>query len=220
MGIYAEDLAAGKQYAYQADELFPTASVFKVAVMIELFQRAERIELLLDDRRTIAKGISHHGTGKLKGQDGDPERTLLEYCRLMIAESDNVATDTLMETLSPAAVTATLRKLGFPKTNVAGNCTEMHYQMAGIDSRVGSPRHDELLLTRARTGNLIEAGFADSSPAGNVTTPEGDGDNPQEDPCRRDRQPRGIRANARYPQANFESQYHPQVSSARDGSGP
>ena len=55
VGIYAEDLSGSKQYAYQADDLFPTASVFKVAVMIELFQRAERIELLLDDRRPIAK---------------------------------------------------------------------------------------------------------------------------------------------------------------------
>ena len=171
VGIYAEDLSGSKQYAYQADDLFPTASVFKVAVMIELFQRAERIELLLDDRRPIAKGISHHGTGKLKEGVDQPDSTLLEYCRLMIAESDNVATDTLMKMLPPAAVTATLRELGFPKTHVAGNCTEMHYQMAGIDSRVGSPKLDQILLDRARAGSLVEAGFADSSIASNVTTP-------------------------------------------------
>ena len=171
VGIYAEDLAGGKQYAYQADDIFPTASVFKVAVMIELFQRAERIELLLDERRPIPKGISHHGSGKLKDSSGSSELTLLDYCRLMIAESDNIATDTLMETLQPSSVTATLRELGFSKTHVAGNCTEMHYQMAGIDSRVGSPKHDELLLARARAGNLVEAGFADGSASGNVTTP-------------------------------------------------
>ena len=171
VGVYAEDLAGGKQYTYQADEIFPTASVFKVAVMIELFQRAERIELLLDESHPVPKGISHHGTGKLKDSNGSSEWTLLDYCRLMIAESDNVATDTLMETLQPYSVTATLRELGFSKTHVAGNCTEMHYQMAGIDSRVGSPKHDELLLARARAGQLVEAGFADGSPTGNVTTP-------------------------------------------------
>ena len=171
VGIYAEDLSGTKQFAYQADDLFPTASVFKVAVMIELFQRAERIELLLDDRRPIAKGISHHGTGKLKEGTDQPDLTLLEYCRLMVAESDNVATDTLMEMLPPSAVTATLRELGFEKTHVAGNCTEMHYQMAGIDSRVGSPKLDQILLDRARAGNLVEGGFADSSIDGNVTTP-------------------------------------------------
>ena len=173
VGIYAEDLSGSKQYAYQANDLFPTASVFKVAVMIELFRRAERIELLLDDRRPIPKGISHHGTGNLKEGVGvdQPDLTLIEYCRLMIVESDNVATDTLMKMLPPSAVTATLRGLGFPKTHVAGNCTEMHYQMAGIDSRIGSPKLDQILLDRARAGNLVEAGFADSSSDGNVTTP-------------------------------------------------
>ena len=171
VGIYAEDLNSGRIYGRNEDDLFPTASVFKVPVMIEFFRRVESIELLSDQTQEWAHGISRHGSGVLKERELPDPLPLLELCRLMIAHSDNVATDTLMQVVSAASVSATMDELGFPNTHVAGNCTEMHYHMADIDSRIGSPALDELLLRRAQSGNLVEAGFASASPDGNVTTP-------------------------------------------------
>ena len=171
VGVYAEDTITGRTYGLRENTIFPTASVFKVPVMIEFFRRVENIELLLDETREVGRGVSRHGTGVLKDREPGARLPLLELCRLMIARSDNVATDTLMQTISPASVSTTMDNLGYPNTHVGGNCTEMHYRMAGIDSRIGSPRLDAVLLGRARSGNLIEAGFASASPDANVTTP-------------------------------------------------
>lgn len=173
VGIYAKDLNSQKVYAYHADDLFATASVFKVPLMIELFRRAEAGELRLNERRKVPiAGISRHGTGVLKSLQDQPELTLLDYCRLMVIFSDNVATDTLMEVIDPASITATMNRLGFPHTRVAGNCTVMHYRMFGIDSPLGSAENDELLVARIKAGKrIVGAGFADRSLNGNVTTP-------------------------------------------------
>ena len=108
VGIYAEDLDSGRVYGRNEDHLFPTASVFKVPVMIEFFRRVESVELLTDQTQEWAGGISRHGSGVLKEREHPGPLPLLELCRLMIAHSDNIATDTLMQVVSAASVSATM----------------------------------------------------------------------------------------------------------------
>ena len=62
-GFYAEDLASGAAAAVNAGRRFPTASVCKVPVMVELFRQAAAGELSLSDRRRLAGPISTHGSG-------------------------------------------------------------------------------------------------------------------------------------------------------------
>ena len=172
VGIYAKHLSSGWTYRHNADELFCTASVFKVPVMVDLFRRAEEDNLDLRAKRKVSAAVSRHGTGVLKYLEDDPELSLLDYCRLMIIYSDNIATDTLMEIADPPAVTRTMERLGLTKTRVSGNVTKMHYGLVGVDSSVGSANLDEVLIERARAGELVQGGFADRSLDGNVTTPE------------------------------------------------
>ena len=47
IGFYIEDLTTGITHEYNADQRFPTASVCKVPVMIELFHQAETGNLSL-----------------------------------------------------------------------------------------------------------------------------------------------------------------------------
>ncbi len=175
VGIYAKDLATGRSFELHADELFATASVFKVPVMIELFRRAECGEVKLEESRRIPDTISRRAfpmhTGILRYLQDPAELTVRDLCRLMIIVSDDIATDTLMETIDAPSITKTMERLGFPNTRVSGNVTVMHYRMAGIESRVGSPELDAALLARRKDGSFLAAGFADRTPAGNVTTP-------------------------------------------------
>ena len=53
-GFYIEDLQSGVCHAGRADERFPTASVCKITVLIELFRQVEKGELALDERRRSA----------------------------------------------------------------------------------------------------------------------------------------------------------------------
>ena len=45
LGVYAKELNGGKEFAYHADDLFATASLFKLPVMVELFRRVEAGEV-------------------------------------------------------------------------------------------------------------------------------------------------------------------------------
>ncbi len=172
VGVYAKHLDSGREFGHHADDLFATASVCKVPVMIELFRLADQGKLSLDDRvRFDRRGISTHGTGLLKHLKDAPELTLRDYCRLMIVISDNMATDTLMRIAKPEAVTATMKNLGFPQTRVNGNLTTMHYRMAGITAEEGTPENDELLIQKSRAWKLLPQGVADRTLKGNVTTP-------------------------------------------------
>lgn len=169
-GIFAKDLKRGAVYAYHADELFATASWFKLPVMVELFRRAEDGELRLTDRRQASPAASRHGSGVLKHLRHGAELSLLDFCRLMIIFSDNVATDTVMEVVPAATVNAYMARLGFSRTHIAGNVTAMHYRMAGIEPAIATLEREKLLEARIRRGNLVTAGFADRSPRGTVTT--------------------------------------------------
>ncbi|MDP6065603.1 MAG: serine hydrolase [SAR202 cluster bacterium] len=90
VGFYVKDLATGTLHECNADQRFPTASICKIPVMIELFRQAEEGELSLLDRRRLKQPISAAGTGVLRMMEDDPELTLRDYCRLMIQASDNM----------------------------------------------------------------------------------------------------------------------------------
>ena len=173
VGVYAKNLKSGARFERDADEIFATASVFKIPVMIELFRRAERGDLRLDERLKLpTTGISRSvATGALRYLHDAPELSLLDYCRLMIVLSDDVATDLLMTVVDPAAITRTMARLGFPHTRVAANLTVMHYRMAGIDATVATAENDALLRSRVLAGELQPVGLADRTLIGNVTTP-------------------------------------------------
>jgi len=172
IGVYAKDLASGVTYEHRGDERFPVSSVFKLFVLVHVFRRHEAGQLSLGERRSVPDaGVSRLGPGVLKYLRGRSSLSLLDHCRLMIVRSDNVATDVLMQTESPTAVNETLASLGLTASRVGGTCTEMVYRMAGWDPVVVSAESEREVARRLTRAELREAGFADGSPGGTVSTP-------------------------------------------------
>jgi beta-lactamase class A len=172
VGIYVKDVTSGVTFEHRAGELFPVSSVFKLFVLVHVFRRHEAGGLDLAERRQVPDGdISRLGPGVLKHLRGQPRLSVMDHCRLMSVWSDNVATDVLMQSEPPAAVNATLVSLGLGASRVAGTCTEMIYRMAGCDPATVSPASEREVARRLSRGELRNAGFADRSPAGTVSTP-------------------------------------------------
>jgi len=73
MGFYVEDLESGSAHQYCAAERFPTASVCKVCVMVELFGQVVAGTRSLDDRHRLTGSFSGHGSGALKWALDGPE---------------------------------------------------------------------------------------------------------------------------------------------------
>lgn len=172
IGFYIEDLTTGITHEHNADQRFPTASVCKVPVMIELFRQVEVGILSLDERHRLQGGISTHGSGTLQLMEDEPELTLRDYCRLMISISDNMATDFLLGVVGLESVNATLDAMGFPNTRTSVTLGRYHYRMFGMDDVPCNRENDVLQQKRAQTHgtDFSSVSFQDSL-KNNVATP-------------------------------------------------
>jgi beta-lactamase class A len=96
LGIAAKNLATGEEVMIDADRAFPTASTFKIPVMIEVFRQAHLGLLQLDDRLTLQANDLVKGSGVLRALSPGCALTIRDLVTLMIIVSDNTATNMLI----------------------------------------------------------------------------------------------------------------------------
>ncbi len=172
LGFYLEDLTSGAVCHHNADRRYPTASVCKVPVMIELFRQAGEGSVDLMERRRLRRDISHHGTGALSMLKDDPELTTYDYARLMVSYSDNMATDMVMEAVGLHNVNPTMEKLGYPNTRVNMTMSQWHYAISGLSHLEQTPENNEYVHQRLVVGDQDYHGISyTDSLDNNVTTP-------------------------------------------------
>jgi beta-lactamase class A len=123
--LYAQDLESGREVAHNADEPVVLASVFKVAVLVELYRRAAAGDLDITERIRVPSSTRTIGPTGISVMHDDVELSLRDLAQLMISVSDNTATDVLMGRLGADRVQATVEALGLEDTDVRGDCTEI-----------------------------------------------------------------------------------------------
>ncbi|HEY3380612.1 MAG TPA: serine hydrolase [Vicinamibacterales bacterium] len=107
-----------KQFAARLEQnVQPTASTIKIAILYELIKQAEEGKLKLDDVRPLDRKKAVEGSGVLFNL-GTPSLALRDYAMLMIILSDNTATNVLMDVVGMEAVTARMRSLGLKDTKL------------------------------------------------------------------------------------------------------
>ena len=118
VSLFAKNLDTGEEYSVNGDERVPTASTIKVAVMIEAFARVSEGHAKWTDELVLTKAARYGGSGILP-ELGDGLRFTLQDCiRLMMALSDNTATNMVLDYLSTDAVNARMNSLGFKQTRI------------------------------------------------------------------------------------------------------
>jgi D-alanyl-D-alanine carboxypeptidase (penicillin-binding protein 5/6) len=101
------------------DRPMPTASLIKVAVLTELYRQIDQKEVSSDELLELRKEDAVPGSGILTEHFGPGTRLPLStVARLMIAWSDNTATNLLLDRLGITAVNRTMDSLGFDQTHV------------------------------------------------------------------------------------------------------
>jgi beta-lactamase class A len=134
-GIAVEHIESGEKACVNADAIFPTASVFKVPVMVEVFEQARAGRFGLDDRLALETRHRTLTTGVLLQLQDGLRPTIRDLVTLMIIVSDNVATTMLMELVGPEKVTATMHGLGLTSIHVNMTVHEMFLHAFGIPDR-------------------------------------------------------------------------------------
>ena len=115
LGVAAQNLATGAQVLVNADEVFPTASVIKLPILVELMRRAVEGRISLDERVELRAEDQRGGSGILKALAPGLQPTLRDAATLMIVLSDNTATNLVLDALGGVdPVNAAMDELGLP----------------------------------------------------------------------------------------------------------
>jgi beta-lactamase class A len=119
VAIAVKHLRTGETYCLNADEPMPTASLIKIAVMVETYQQAVEGKVCLTDRVILHDADKVPGSGILTEHFSDGTTiSLRDAVRLMIAISDNTATNLVLDKVGIREVNKRMESLGLPNTRI------------------------------------------------------------------------------------------------------
>ena len=166
------DLETGETCLIRADEPIHPASTMKVPVMLEVYRQANQGTLKLDDRLKIKDTFASLVDGSPFALDpkDDSELTLYkklgetatirELVRLMITESSNLATNLLVEKVSPDSATAFMKELGADGLKVLRGVEDNKAYARGLNN-VGTARGLMTVLSRLAEGSAVSKAASD-----------------------------------------------------------
>jgi beta-lactamase class A len=163
LGIAARHLGTGEELAVNADESFPTASSIKIAVLIELYRQAQGGEISLGERWKLTSRDRTLGSGLLVDLDEGLEPTLRDLAVLMMAISDNTATNILIERLGKEKINAMLRGAGIAGIDLRNRIDFELIRQSNDNLAVGTPAEFVRLLTALWEGRILEPKHRDAA---------------------------------------------------------
>ncbi len=140
------DLDGYATFAVDGSEPHVSASMIKLAIMAEVFDQVNSGYLALEDSYTVQDSDIVGGTGTLQGSGPGTQLSLSDLVRHMIAESDNVATNMLIDLVGMDAVNEEAAKLGLNATSLQRYMMDTDAQAAGIENHMSSDDAAVILL--------------------------------------------------------------------------
>lgn len=202
-GIFIWDFNTGNYVSLNGDKEYPTASIIKLPILLELFKRVDKGLINLNDKMTIAPYYVTNGSGYLQYKPVGTTLSLQELTKKMIQESDNTATNMLLTTIGGVNdVNRTLRNWGFSQTHMSnwlpdldGTNVSTPKDLATMIYNINNPKFFEIssisnivdIMSHVKNRHLIQAALPDNAQfihktgdigtmlgdAGKVTMPNG-----------------------------------------------
>jgi beta-lactamase class A len=162
IGICVHDITTGWEFGFRPDEPLPMASVCKVPILVAAYRAAERGEIDLRERVEVYATDRCFGSGLLNGMDTGLNPTLRDLLFLMIAVSDNAATDLILRRVPPVRVRGVMKDLGLPDIRVdrpiahllGDYFTALHPSLEGMRYGEWEARRDAVPDLKERSENL------------------------------------------------------------------
>lgn len=115
-GIVIEDLDLGEKWVWNEDELFYAASVIKVPIMAAVFSAVESEKLALTDQIILKEEDFVGGSGVLQHLTPGTSLSIYDIVMLMIIQSDNTATNILIDQVGVEHIVQTMKEVGMEKS--------------------------------------------------------------------------------------------------------
>jgi beta-lactamase class A len=133
VGVAATHLVTGRHIGYREDELFPTASVIKLPLLVTLYEDAIAGRIDLSERVTYREDTKVAGSGVLQFLDDGLNPTVRDLSVLMMSVSDNTATDLLFDRVGKRRIESTMGRLGLQSIRVPFDIREMLMELVDLD---------------------------------------------------------------------------------------
>ena len=114
------NLATGESFALDADRPMPLASLVKVPVMIAAYAAAHDKRLDLEERITFSADDVVPGSSVIDKLSPGATFTVRDAIRMMMATSDNTATNLVIRRIGLPATNETLDRIGLPGIRLNG----------------------------------------------------------------------------------------------------
>jgi beta-lactamase class A len=155
LGLAVKDLKSGEEFLIHPDEVMPQASSIKIAVLADLYLQAQQGKLKLSDEYIVRKEDLVSGSDIMLGlTPGFTRLTLRDLATMMVAVSDNSATNVLIDRVGFDNVNAMLEGLGLHGTRLRRKMMDLKAAAEGREN-VSTPREMMTLLQTIQTGRLL-----------------------------------------------------------------
>ena len=189
-GVYMRDLKGGWGYGIRPDEVFFSASVAKVPIMVAVFRRIDEGKLSLSDSFETKPEDWAAGAGWMQWDPAGRSHTVEDYLLVMMTQSDNVAANALTRIVGgPEYVNEVASSLGAPNTVLYQKMSSERAAVTSLDNRT-TPRDMATILEKISTGkaaspescremvdimrqNHLESGLKEGLPKGTEAAAKG-----------------------------------------------
>ncbi len=155
MGVSIMDLTDGRHYALRAYDVFPQASSIKICVLAELYRQAQQGKLKLTDMYTVNAADLVQDSDIMGGlTPGVTRITLRDLATMMVAVSDNSATNVLIDRVGMENVNNFLTSLGLRDTRLRRKMMDLKAAGEGREN-VSTPGEMSKLLQVLYQGKVL-----------------------------------------------------------------
>jgi beta-lactamase class A len=155
MGVAIEDLTTGDHYFLHEDEVFAQASSIKITVLANLYLQVQQGKLKLTDLYTVQSSDLVPDSDIMGGLTPDVTRlTLHDLATMMVAVSDNSATNVLIDRVGMPNVNAMLDSLGLTHTRLRRKMMDLQAAKEGREN-ISTPHEMMALLDAIYRGKVL-----------------------------------------------------------------
>ncbi|MGB9203676.1 MAG: serine hydrolase [Terriglobales bacterium] len=155
MGVAIVDLTDGHKYLLHANDVFAQASSIKICVLAELYRQAQQGKLKLTDLYTVNAADLVQDSDIMGGlTPGVTQITLRDLATMMVAVSDNSATNVLIDRVGMDNVNSFLKAQGLHETKLRRKMMDLKAAGEGREN-VSTPNEMLNLLQALYRGEIL-----------------------------------------------------------------
>ncbi len=155
MGVAIVDFKTGQTISLHADQLFPTASSIKIALVLELYHQAQAGRLSLTDLYTVNSADLVPDSQIMGGlTPGVTRVTLRDLATMVMAVSDNSAANVLIDRVGMSNVNALMDSLGLKHTRLQRKMMDLKAAAEGREN-ISTPAEMVAMVRAAYEGKVL-----------------------------------------------------------------